>query len=188
MEPVEINAGEYYLRAFRNDDRVSDVPALVESYADPETKRYLYRLTVLGEPSAEMYIQYMTLGWEKNFRWSWAVCDAVGADVVAGVVIHNIDRHLASAEVSCWTHPAHRGKGVLPKALTAALSWAYGAEGMHRIVYKHSVFNKSSQRVAEKCGFTLEGRLRDSEIIDDQRVDELLWSRLATDPHPEQLR
>lgn len=188
MEPVEINAGEYYLRAFRNDDRVNDVPALVEIYADPETRRYMNRLTIDGVPAAEMFIMLMTNGWSKNYRWSWAVCEAVTADLVAGIVLHNIDIKFGLAEVTCWTHPAHRGKGVLPTALNAVLGWAFGAMDMHRIVYKHSVLNPSSQRVAEKCGFTLEGRLRDETIIDDHRVDELLWSRLATDPYPEQLR
>ncbi|HEX7304408.1 GNAT family protein [Lentzea sp.] len=187
MEPVEINAGDYYLRAFRNDDRVSDLRALVEAYADPATRRYLYALAPSSEAAAEMYVQFMTMGWEKNYRWSWAVCDAVTAEVTAGVILHNLDHRLGSAEVSCWTHPAHRGKGVLPTALNAVLGWAFGGAGLHRIVYKHAVENPSSQRVAEKCGFTLEGRLRDNEIIDDQRVDELQWSRLATDPAPEQL-
>ncbi|MEV6243511.1 GNAT family protein [Lentzea sp. NPDC051838] len=187
MEPVEINAGEYYLRAFRNDDRVSDVRALVEIYADPETKRYMNRLSIDSESTAEMFIMLMTNGWEKSYRWSWAVCEAVTADLVAGIVLSNIDRTAGLAEVTCWTHPAHRGKGVLPLALNAVIGWAFGAMDMHRIVYKHSVLNPSSQRVAEKCGFTLEGRLRDNTIIDDQRVDELQWSRLATDPYPKQL-
>ncbi|GAA3633677.1 RimJ/RimL family protein N-acetyltransferase [Lentzea atacamensis] len=188
MEPVEINAGEYYLRAFRNDDRVNDVPALVETYADEETRRYMHRLTMEDVTAAELFIVLMNNGWPKDYRWSWAVCDAVTADVAAGIVLHSIDRKFGSAEVTCWAHPAHRGKGVVPTALNAVLGWAFGAADMHRIVYKHSVSNLASQRVAEKCGFTLEGRLRDESIVDDQRVDELLWSRLATDPYPEQLR
>ncbi|MET9628949.1 GNAT family protein [Lentzea sp. NPDC006480] len=187
MEPVEINVGEYYLRAFRNDDRVSDVPALIEIYADPETRRYMNRFTIDGVPTAEMFIMIMTNGWPKDYRWSWAVCEAVTGDLVAGIILSNIDLSFGFAEVSCWTHPAHRGKGVLPLTLNAVLGWVFGATDVHRVVYKHSVFNKSSQRVAEKCGFTLEGRLRETTTVDDQRVDELQWSRLATDPHPEQL-
>lgn len=188
MEPVEINAGEYYLRAFRNDERINDVPAVAEIYADEETARYLQRFPFVGTPGATVFIELMTNGWAKDYRWSWAVCDAVTADVVAGVVLHNLDRKFGFAEVTCWTHPKHRGKGVLPTALNAVVGWAFGAMDLHRIVYKHAVVNTASQRVAEKCGFTLEGRLRDGDIVDDQRVDELLWSRLATDPAPEQLR
>lgn len=182
MEPVEINAGEHYLRAFRSDDRVDDVPALAEVLADAEVGRYL------KHPSAESFVAQMTDGWAKDERWSWAVCDAVTAEVVAGIVLHDVDHRSGSAQVTCWTRPADRGRGVLPTALNAVLGWAFGAADVHRVVFRHAEPSAAARRVAEKCGFTLEGRLRDSSIIDDQRVDELLWSRLVTDPHPQQLR
>lgn len=188
MEPVEINAGDYYLRAFRHDDRVDDVPAIVEAYADEDTRRYLPQTGVADGPAAEVLVQYMTTGWKYDYRWSWAVCDATTAEVLAGIVLRDIDLTLKLAEVLCWTQPRHRGKGVLTAALNSVLGWAYGAMEMHRITYRHAVTNKASQRVAEKCGFTLEGRLREATIVDDQREDMLLWSRLATDPVPEQLR
>ena len=82
MEPVEINAGEYYLRAFRDDDRVSDVAALVETYADEETKRYMHRLAIEDAQTAELFITMMNNGWAHDQRWSWAVCDAVTAEAV----------------------------------------------------------------------------------------------------------
>ncbi|NKE62862.1 GNAT family N-acetyltransferase [Lentzea sp. PSKA42] len=188
MEPVEINAGEYYLRAFRSDDRIDDIPAIVEAYADEDTHRYLAMMGIDSPAAAEMFIVFMTNGWKHNYRWSWAVCDATTAEMLAGIVIRDIDARSKLAEVTCWTQPKHRGKGVLPTALNAALGWVFGAMEIHRVTYRHAVTNKASQRVAEKCGFTLEGRLREETIVDDQREDMLLWSRLATDPQPEQLR
>ncbi|WP_158102556.1 GNAT family N-acetyltransferase [Lentzea kentuckyensis] len=188
MDPVEINAGEYYLRAFRHDDRISDVQAIVDAFADEDTARYLPRMAIDGAPAAESFLQFLANGWKYDFRWSWAVCDATTAEVLAGIIIRDIDVKGGLGEVMCWTQPKHRGKGVLPTALDSVLSWLYGAMELHRITYRHAVSNKASQRVAEKCGFTLEGRLRDEAITDDQREDMLLWSRLATDPRPEQLR
>jgi len=188
VEPVEINAGEYYLRAFRNDDRINDVPAIVEAYADEDTLRYLKLMGIENAATADLFVLFVTNGWKHNYRWSWAVCDATTAEVLAGIVIHGIDHKVKMAEVTCWTQPGHRGRGVLPTALNSVLGWVYGAMEMHRITYRHAVSNKASQRVAEKCGFTLEGRLREETIVDGQREDMLLWSRLATDPQPEQLR
>ncbi|MGW6931077.1 GNAT family N-acetyltransferase [Lentzea sp. NPDC054927] len=188
MEPVEINAGEYYLRAFRHDDRISDVQAIVEAFADEDTRRYLPRARIDGAPAAEIFIQYLDDGWKHDSRWSWAVCEATTAEVLAGVVIRDVDLGFGLAEVMCWTQPKHRGKGVLPAALNSVLSWAYGAMEIHRISYRHAVSDQAAQRVAEKCGFTLEGRLREEAIVDGQREDVLLWSRLAADPVPEQLR
>ncbi|MDX8032558.1 GNAT family protein [Lentzea sp. BCCO 10_0856] len=188
MEPVEINTGEYYLRAFRHDDRISDVQAIIEAFADEETRRYLGRMGIDGAGAAELFLNFLTSGWKNDYRWSWAVCDATTAEVLAGVAFRDIDVQAGLAEIMCWTQPKHRGKGVLTAALNSVLGWAYGAMELHRITYRHAVSNKASQRVAEKCGFTLEGRLREEAIVDDQREDMLLWSRLATDPAPEQLR
>ena len=188
MEPVEINAGEYYLRAFRNDERINDVPALAKAFADEETSRYLPRMGVTSEAAAEIFVNYLTNGWKYDARVSWAVCDATTAELLAGIMIRDLDLQYGLGEVTCWTQPGHRGRGVLATALNSALGFGYGGLGLHRITYRHAVTNKASQRVAEKCGFTLEGRLRGETIVDDRREDMLLWSRLATDPFPEQLR
>ena len=188
MEPVEINAGEYYLRAFRHDDRVDDVPAIVEAFADEETNRYLGNLEITSPGAAEIYVRFLTSSWKHDHRWSWAVCDATTAELLAGIVVRALDLKTGVGEVMCWSQPRHRGKGVLPTALNSILGWVFGGAGLHRIAYRHAASNKASQRVAEKCGFTLEGRLREETIVDEQREDQLLWSRLATDPYPEQLR
>ena len=37
MEPIEINAGAWYLRALRADERVDDRPALLAMAQDPAT-------------------------------------------------------------------------------------------------------------------------------------------------------
>ena len=63
-----------------------------------------------------------------------------------------------------------------------ACRWAFDDLGLHRIQLFHAVENVASARVAEKAGFTCEGRLRQSHRYGDGlRHDELLWARLATD-------
>lgn len=188
MEPVEINAGEYYLRAFRTDDRIDDAPAIAEAWADKDTARFLPRMNIDGIAAAKVVIDYHEVGWKYATRVSWAVCDATTAELLAGIMIRDIDTTYGTGEVTCWTQPQHRGKGIMPTALNAALGWVFGGLGLHRVQYRHAEANKASQRIAEKCGFTFEGRLREEQFLDDQRVDMLLWSRLATDPAPEQLR
>ncbi len=188
MEPVEINAGEYYLRAFRSDDRIDDAPAIAEAWADEDTARFLPRMNVNSVDAAKIFVGWLEIGWKYTSRVSWAVCDATTAEMLAGVIIRDVDTMYGTGEVTCWAQPQHRGKGVMPIALNSALGWVFGGLGLHRVQYRHAEANKASQRIAEKCGFTLEGRLRDEQMVDDQRVDMLLWSRLATDAYPEQLR
>jgi RimJ/RimL family protein N-acetyltransferase len=184
VEPIEINAGEFYLRALRSDDRIDDAAAIAEAFADPETERWL-PYGIDGEAAARLFIGFRERAWGREEQFSWGICDAVTAELLGEVVLRDIDHKYGLAEVVCWSHPRHRGRSVVPRALNAVLPWGFQAIGLHRVVYKHAVENKASQRVAEKCGFTYEGRLRDAAVVDGQRQDMLQWSRLATDPAPE---
>ncbi len=67
MEPVEINAGTWYLRALRADDRVTDVPALSD----------------LGVDDPDGYIAAASRSWENESRYVWAVCEPTTGELVA---------------------------------------------------------------------------------------------------------
>ena len=60
--------------------------------------------------------------------------------------------------------------------------WAFDELGALRITLIIDVENRASSRVAERCGYVLEGVMRSSYLKDDVRVDAGLWSRLPTDP------
>jgi RimJ/RimL family protein N-acetyltransferase len=96
--------------------------------------------------------------------------------------VHRIDREQDEGEIGYWIAPDARGRGLAARAAGAACRWAFTDLGLHRIQLFHAVENTASARVAEKAGFTREGRLRQSHRYGDgQRHDELLWGRLATD-------
>ncbi len=57
MEPIEINAGSWYLRALRADERVDDRPALGDGgVTDPD------------------YVADRARQWETEEHFSWAGC------------------------------------------------------------------------------------------------------------------
>ena len=105
--------------------------------------------------------------------------------MLGSVSLHSIDLVQSDAEIGYWTVPAARGQGVAAVAVDAACRWAFTNLAVDRIELCHAVENVDSGRVAEKAGFTLEGRLRRSYGYGDGvKRDELLWARLADDPTP----
>jgi hypothetical protein len=70
MEPVEINAGAWYLRGLRADDRVDDRPALAE----------------LGETDTD-YVTRSAAGWASDRRYCWAVCEPTTGALLAEVTL-----------------------------------------------------------------------------------------------------
>lgn len=82
MEPVEINAGRWYLRALRADDRVDDTPALrAAGITDPE------------------YVRTREEQWAADEVYSWAVCVPETGEMVAEVRL-NPD---GQADSGTWT-------------------------------------------------------------------------------------
>jgi [ribosomal protein S5]-alanine N-acetyltransferase len=59
--------------------------------------------------------------------------------------------------------------------------WAFEVVGALRVVLIIDVSNPASERVALRCGYTLEGVMRSIHLKAGVRVDAGLWSRLPSD-------
>ncbi|WP_132112079.1 GNAT family N-acetyltransferase [Actinocrispum wychmicini] len=173
MEPIEINAGGYYLRALRADDLLDDRPAIVEAFTDLETRRWVadYQIEDLGDALA--YIQRRDSEWKRGVRCSWAVAEPTTGALLGEVDLRGLDEGPDGAQAACWTHPSHRGRGVASTALAAAVRFGFGFLGLTRIGYQHHADNVRSRRVAEKCGFRLTGE--SVEQMGDRSVRLLHW-------------
>lgn len=85
MDPVEINAGTWYLRALRADERIDDRPALAD----------------LGETDPD-YVTRCTAGWASETGFTWAVCEPTTGELLAEVTVDP-----RSATLSTRARPGH---------------------------------------------------------------------------------
>ncbi|OBI49846.1 hypothetical protein A5707_15875 [Mycobacterium kyorinense] len=84
MDPVEINAGSWYLRALRADDRIDDRPALAElGVTDPD------------------YVARSAAQWSSDTCYTWAVCEPTTGELLAEVRLDP-----ATGEISTRTRAA----------------------------------------------------------------------------------
>jgi len=77
--------------------------------------------------------------------------------------------------------PNARGRGVATAALGLLTEWALTELGLQRLELQISVDNLASKRVAERCGYVLEGVLRSVYLKNGVREDTEVWSKLASD-------
>ena len=76
------------------------------------------------------------------------------------------------------------GRGFVTEAVQLLVDYLFGAKKEHRIHLVIVVENAASRRIADKCGFTLEGTVRGAFFNDGRNQDVLLYSLLRTDPRP----
>ncbi len=82
------------------------------------------------------------------------------------------------AEVGYWVRSDRTNGGVCTEAVDLILEEAFNSLRYHKVVLRIAVGNDSSDRVAEKLGFTREGVLREELLIRGNWVDHSLWSLL----------
>ena len=70
------------------------------------------------------------------------------------------------------------GRGYVTEACTLLIDYLFNVSQYHRIELMTAPENKASVRVAEKCGFTAEGTLRQSFFINGRFRDVTLYSLL----------
>jgi len=76
------------------------------------------------------------------------------------------------------------GRGLVSEAVQLLVDYLFGVKKEHRIHLVIAVENAASRRIADKCGFTLEGTVRGAFFNDGRNQDVLLYSLLRTDPRP----
>jgi hypothetical protein len=70
MDPIEINAGAWYLRPLRADKLMDDRPALAD----------------MGETDSD-YVAGCATGWKHDARYTWAVCEPTTGEMLAEVTL-----------------------------------------------------------------------------------------------------
>ena len=102
---------------------------------------------------------------------------------VGGTGLHRMDWAVPRFEIGYWVRRSFEGKGYVSEAVRALTRLAFGTLGAERVEIHCGHRNLRSQHVAERCGFVLEGRLRNQrrETTGELR-DTLVYALTPSDP------
>ena len=90
----------------------------------------------------------------------------IGEQYLGNISLFDIDTKNKSAEVGYWLSASHTQKGYMTQAVQLLEKEAFEHLGLNTIQLKCDEENKASAGVAKKCGFTLEGTLREETLSD----------------------
>ncbi|GIG01660.1 GNAT family N-acetyltransferase [Catellatospora citrea] len=76
------------------------------------------------------------------------------------------------------------GRGHVTEAVRLLVDYLFATKKQHRIQLVIVPENAASRRIADKCGFTLEGTVRGAFFNDGRSQDVVLYSLLRTDARP----
>ena len=96
-------------------------------------------------------------------------CGAIGLKL-------NSDIERFSAEIGYWIGERFWGKGIVSSVLKGFSEYAFEAYKLNRLYALPFSENRASNRVLEKAGYTLEGRLKKSAFKNGQYKDQLMYA------------
>lgn len=85
------------------------------------------------------------------------------------------------AHIGYWISSRAEGKGVMTRALTAFVDYAFTEWSLHRLEIYCATDNVRSCRVAERVGFQKEGTLRGARKVNEEFLDMNLYALLRPD-------
>jgi len=105
--------------------------------------------------------------------------DGSAGRLLGGTGLHRIDWAVRRFEIGYWIRPEGLGKGHISEAVRLLTTLAFDQLAARRVEIRCDPRNARSRAVAERCGFELEGVLRNNTLgVDGTARDTAIYARI----------
>lgn len=118
--------------------------------------------------------------WESLASFEFVFFDKISGRMVGAGGVHTISHMNRMAEFGYYLDKDACGNGYATE-FVRLLERELFAHGIHRCVIECDADNTASAAVAQRLGYTFEGKLRDAKFAYGAYRDELVFAKLATD-------
>lgn len=146
--------------------------------SDAEVMRYIPRTLAKTNADVEALIQMIHERFQQKMAINWAMIQTSDKQMIGCIGLVNIDAENDHAEIGYILLPEFQGKGFMHEAMQAVIDFSFEKLGVHRLSGNVDPENTASSKVLEKCGFKLEGHLREHEIFEGRYLDSLIYGLL----------
>jgi [ribosomal protein S5]-alanine N-acetyltransferase len=112
-------------------------------------------------------------------RLGWVIALGNDTALIGTIGLYKLQPEHQLAEVGFQLMPDQWGKGLMREALNAVVHFAFDQLGAHRVEAKTDPRNARTRTLLERCGFTLEGILRESYYWDGEFQGTAVYGRLV---------
>lgn len=150
---------------------------------DPAVNRYLEtRSQTQTMATVARYVKSIS---SDPTQFFWAICLAQDGAHIGNIKVGPVHALHRTADVSLFIGEKNLwGRGYAAEAIALVCGCAFGKLGVNKLKAGFYAENAGSIRAFEKCGFSVEGRLRQHAFSEGRYTDVILLGRLASDPPP----
>jgi len=173
-------------RCLLRDFDPSDAAAIQRHADDEAVWRNLFE--GFPRPYTMAHAREWCSGGSRNPAMGWVWCVDREGEAIGCIGLRPDAGWLrCNAEVGYWIGRAHWGRGIASEALAMVTQWVWFAlPELTRLYAPIYTTNEASQRVAERCGYTLEALMRKSAIKAGRVIDRVQYAIYRPDDEASQ--
>jgi len=161
------------LRAYRKED----VELAWKYINDPEVKSYLVPGIPFPMTLEEEYKWYENLSSSKD-TYNFAIERIEDGQYIGGCGINEVNWKNSYAYVGIFLGKPYWSKGYGTEAMKLLLRFIFEEMNLNKVLLNVYSFNERALRSYEKCGFVVEGRLREQIFRKGKYYDEIIMGIL----------
>ena len=100
---------------------------------------------------------------------------------IGSIGIHDLDLVNRHASIGYWIDQDHEARGIITRCCRDLIEYLFGTMELKRVQINCAIENVRSRAVPERLGFTLEGKLRQNEILKHKSVDWAVYGLLKSE-------
>ncbi len=157
---------------------LDDAGAVFAYASDPEVTRYVIWETHRSLEDSRAFLDLVARKYEGGGEPDWGIVYKGDGRFVGTCGFVNWSPEHARAEMGYVLHRDYWGRGLVPEAVRAMISFGFGRMNLNRIEARCIAENAASARVMEKAGMAHEGTLRQREFLKGAYRDMKLYAIL----------
>lgn len=162
--------------------READLEALYSAHVDIRTRGAFYPLGVMSEPAFRR--EFAEHGFWQKESGTLVIVTPEG-DLAGEIEFFKPVPYWDAHEIAYHLYgDAFAGRGYVTEAVQLLVDYLFATKKPNRIQLVIVPGNTASRRIAEKCGFQLEGTVRGAFFNGGRNEDVLLYGLLRDDPRP----
>lgn len=158
-----------------------DVPALYETFSDPEAMRYWSSPPLSGLDAAASLLAEIRSHFAAGTLYQWGIALRDSDQVIGTCTLAAVSVPHRRAELGFALSRSQWGRGYASEAIAAIIQFAFTALELHRLEADADPRNGRSIKCLEEAGFVREGYARERYHLNGEIQDAVLYGLLARD-------
>lgn len=160
----------------------ADAPDIFRIMSDPRVIRYFGMLPMTALDEAVERVERIQSSFQDHTGIRWGITHRETGQLLGTCGFWRLIKPHYRAEIGYDLAAEWWGKGVMPEAVAAVLTYGFTTMGLHSVEAHIHPANTGSRRVLEKLGFEQEGYFRENyyDVVETRFTDTAVFSLLKS--------